>query len=140
MPTVFRSMRMAADGFPIVARSTSGLGVRVPGMIPPAQKVDVDVDANGDVIANNKGISVNPGWKDILPNFLPMRCGGFARNNRFCFKMGDGPFVQGAFAAGLELIPDSPKHGVVAPDQNMPLADYEAHLAATRLLWEVDES
>jgi hypothetical protein len=133
-------MRKAEDGFPIVARSTSGLGVRVPGMTPPAQKVDVDVDANGDVILNDKGMSVNPRWKDILPNFLPMRCGGFAPNNRFCFKMGDGPFVKGAFATGLELIPDSPNHGVVAPDQTMLLADYQAHIAATRLLWQIDES
>src|SRR5947209_6792899 len=88
MPTVFRSMRMAADGFPVAGRSTSGLGVRVLGMVPPAQKLDVDVDVNEDVICNDKGMSVNDAWRNILPNFLPMRCGGFASNNRFCFKMG----------------------------------------------------
>jgi hypothetical protein len=140
MPTVFRSMRMAADGFPIVARSTSGLGVRVPGMVPPAQKLDVDVDANNDVIFNVKGMSVNDAWRNILPNFLPIRCGGFASNNRSCFKMGEGPFVQAAFAEGLELLPDSSTHGVVRPEETMPLTEYEEKLAATRVEWQVDEA
>lgn len=141
MPTVFRSMRKDEDGFPVVDRSTSGLGVRVPGMNPPAGKEDVSVDGAGNVLANGEGMSVNPTWRDIHPHYLPRRLKGSASNNRFCFRIGTGPFVQGAFAAGLELIPDAgAPHGVVAPEQDMPLADYEAHLANTRTQWVVDEN
>ncbi|WP_143393695.1 hypothetical protein [Fimbriiglobus ruber] len=140
MPTVFRSMRMAVDGFPIVARSSSGLGVRVPGMIPPPQRLDVDVDASNNVIFNDKGMSVNDAWRNIPPSLLPRRCGGFSSDNRYCFKMGEGPFVQTVLAEGLELLPDSKIHGIVRPNETMPLAEYEERLVATRLEWQVDEA
>ena len=140
MPTVFRSMRKADDGFPVVGRSTSSLGVRVIGMIPPAQKVDVDTATNNDVIVNEKGMSVNRTWRDISPNFLPIRCGGFASNNRYCFRMGEGAFVKGPFSDGLEFFPDTQKHGLVRPARIMPLAQYEDYLAATRVEWQIDEN
>jgi hypothetical protein len=48
--------------------------------------------------------------------------------------------VQGAFANGLTLAPDSATHGNVAPAQVVPLATYEADIAATRLDWQEDET
>lgn len=57
-----------------------------------------------------------------------------------CFRFGDGPFQQGAFAAGLTLEPDSPKHGNVAPEKEVGIAVYEADLAATRPSWQEDET
>ena len=58
--------------------------------------------------------------------------GARGSNNTFCFRFGTGPFQAGEFAAGLDLVPDSPTHGCVTPAQLVPLAQYEADLAATR--------
>jgi hypothetical protein len=54
--------------------------------------------------------------------------------------MGEGPFQQGQLAAGLELLPDTKKHGVVRPEKSVPLVAYESDLAATRTSWQVDET
>ena len=47
-------------------------------------------------------------------------------------------------ANGLELIPDQGQgpstHGVIAPTQVVPLAQYETDLANTRGTWQVDEN
>lgn len=137
MPLVFRIMRQDADGGPTVARLSSALGVR-PG-------VDVDVDAKGFVIANGKGMSVSPAWRDISVLRIPKRLrakvpGARGSNNTYCFRAGTGPFQHGPFAVGLELTPDSPKHGCISPAQSVVLAQYENDLASTRTLWKVDES
>jgi hypothetical protein len=137
MPQVFRAMRKDDDGFPTLQQSASALGVR-PG-------VDVDLDAQGSVLVNRNGMSVNPAWRVMsifrilkrLRNIVP---GARGSNHTFCFRTGTGPFQQGAFAAGLTLEPDSATHGNVAPAQVVPLAQYETDLAATRPDWLVDET
>ncbi len=135
MPRVFRVMRMELDGLPMVSQTS--LGVR-PG-------VDVDLDAQSNVLANGKGMSVAPNWRDINVNRIPKRLrpiapGAGGSNSTFCFRTGDGAFVQGAFANGLTLEPDSATHGNVAPAQVVPLTTYEADLAATRPDWQEDET
>lgn len=132
MPLVFRAMKKEADGLPTVAPSASALGVR------PA--VDIDIDNQGNVVVNDKGMSVSPSWREISIFRIPKRLGGQGSNNTFCFRMGSGPFQQGALAAGLELVPDSPKHGVVRPEKSVRLQQYENDLSATRLDWQVDEA
>lgn len=134
MPLVYRAMRKDADGLPTVAPSASALGIR-PG-------IDIDVDAANSVFVNNKGMSVNPAWRQISLFRIPKRLGvgGQGGNNTFCFRTGAGAFVQSGFAAGLELLPDSPTHGVVRPTQSVPLTQYEADLAATRAAWQIDET
>jgi hypothetical protein len=137
MPLVFRAMKRDGDGLPTVEQSASGLGVR-PGM-------DIDVDAQGNVVMNGKGMSVSPAWR-VLPIFrIPKRLrnivpGARGSDKTFCFRTGKGPFQQGVFAAGLYLIPDSATHGCVTPVRLVPLARYESDLAATRANWQVDES
>ena len=113
------------------------LGVR-PG-------VDVDLDAQNKVLVNGKGMSVAPNWRDINVNRIPKRLrpivpGAGGSNNTFCFRTGNGAFVQGAFANGLTLEPDSATHGNVTPAQVVPLATYEADIAATRPDWQEDET
>jgi hypothetical protein len=135
MPRVFRVMRKEPDGLPTVSQTS--LGVR-PG-------VDVDLDAQNNVLVNGKGMSVAPNWRDINVNRIPKRLrpivpGAGGSNNTFCFGTGNGAFVQGAFANGLTLEPDSATHGNVAPAQVVPLATYEADLAATRPDWQEDET
>src|SRR4051794_17717437 len=128
MPKVFRIMRRDDDGLPTLQQSSSALGVR-PG-------VDISLDAQGNVLVNGEGMSVNPGWRVASILRIPKRLrhlvpGARGSNNHFCFRTGAGPFQQGAFAAGLTLEPDSATHGNVAPAQVVQLAQYEADLAAT---------
>lgn len=136
MPLVFRAMRMDDDGLPTVEQSPNGLGVR-PG-------VDVDV-VGGDVLANGMGMSVSPSWRAISIMRIPKRLrdkvpGARGSSSTHCFKYGSGPFQVGTFAAGLNLVPNTPTHGCVTPAQQVPLATYENDLAATRADWEVDEN
>lgn len=60
------------------------------------------------------------------------------------YVLGSGPFQQGLIATRLELIPDSGKspvtHGVIAPEQAIPLADYQQDLENTRADWAIDET
>ena len=135
MPRVFRVMRKEPDGLPTVSQTS--LGVR-PG-------VDIDLDAQNNVLVNGKGMSVAPNWRNINFRRIPKRLrrivpGAQGSNNTFCFRTGNGAFVQGAFANGLTLEPDSARHGNVAPEQVVPLAKYEADIAATRPDWQEDET
>ena len=137
MPLVFRAMRKDEDGLPSIERSSNGLGIR-PG-------IDVDVDSQGEVLANGKGTSVNPNWRDMSIARIPKRLsrllpGARGSNNVFCFRQGEGSFQHGDFAEGLILEPDSKTHGVIAPAETTPLANYEAALEATRSGWIVDEA
>ena len=130
MPKVFRVMKRDEDGLPMVAPASNALGVR-PG-------TDIDVDQQNYAIPNDKGMSVSPSWKDISLRRIPRRLGGQGSNGSAAF--GAGPFHQAMIADGLELLPDSLTHGVIRPTQLVPLAQYQAYLAATRADWRIDET
>jgi len=135
MPRVFRVMKKDVDGLPIV--SATGLGVR--------SGIDVDLDPEGYVLVNCKGMSVAPNWRDINVERLPKRLraivpGARGSNNTSCFRSGSGAFGRGVFAKGLILEPDSATHGNVAPVLSVPFDSYTADLAATRPDWEKDEA
>ena len=137
MPQVFRIMREDEDSFPMVAQSALGLGVR-PG-------VDYDTDANGHVLVNGKGMSVNPDWRDAPLFRIPERLrllkrGARGANSNACFRHGEGEFSPEAFAPGLNLETDSLAHGTITPSLPCPQIDYEAALAATRPDWIIDET
>ncbi len=68
MPRVYRLMRKDGDGLPVVEQAAGGLGVRV--------GVDVDVDTDGLVLANDKGMSVNPHWRAMNVNMIPQASEG----------------------------------------------------------------
>lgn len=136
MACVYRIMKKDENGLPVVGPSSSTLGVRL--------GIDIDLDAQNNVLVNGKGMSVAPGWRDVNPNCIPKRLrpllpGAGGSNNTFCFRRGEGPFQRGPFANGVNLEPDSPKHGNVVPAQAVPLATYEADLEATRSDWQIDE-
>jgi hypothetical protein len=89
-------MKKEPDGLPTVG--PTNLGVR-PG-------TDIDLDIANNALANGKGMSVAPNWRDINVNRIPKRLrpivlGARGNNSGFCFRMGDGPFQQGSFAKGL---------------------------------------
>jgi hypothetical protein len=52
MPLVFRAMKKDEAGLPTVEPSARGLGVRT--------GIDVDLDSQGNALANGKGVSVSP--------------------------------------------------------------------------------
>ena len=142
-PQFYRIMRRdPGDDLPVTGTtSSSELGVR-PGL-------DVDLDANGEVVLNSKGMSVAPAWRDIDFTRIPKRLrpfvpGATGSNSNYCFTMGRGPFQRDPVANGLELIPDQGqppiKHGNVAPSQSASLAQYQAVLGSTRSLWKIDET
>jgi hypothetical protein len=133
--------RDPADNLPVTgSTSSSELGAR-PG-------IDITIDVAGNVVRNRSGMSVAPCWRDLDFTRIPKRLrhkvpGATGANSTSCFTMGAGPFLSGAVAKGLELIPDLGQapvtHGVIAPVQVVPLAQYQADLENTRAAWQIDE-
>lgn len=142
MPRMYRTMRADPEGKPVVENTGKGLGVRV---APVNGVADVDLDADGQVMLNGKGMSVAPSWRSLPPFLRPRRlkelCPGSRGNDDLrCFVMGEGPFEDSIINDDLTLETDSPTHGVVAPRALVSAQDYQAHLAATRNAWTVDET
>ena len=142
-PKVYRAMkRNPADNLPVVgATSSSELGAR-PG-------VDISVDAAGNVVRDGTGMSVSAAWRNLDFTRIPKRLrhivpGATGANSTSCFTMGAGTFHNGVIANGLELIPDQEQapvtHGVIAPVQVVPLAQYQTDLENTRAAWQIDET
>lgn len=137
MPRFFRAMKKSDDDKPLVEPTASGLGVR--------PNHDIDLDVSGNAIANRKGMSVGPNWRDLPLHRIPKRLRPLAPGARgsdatFCFVYGDGPFQDSPVTADLELACDSATHGTVAPYQTVPLLQYEGALEATRNDWTNDEA
>jgi hypothetical protein len=130
------------DNLPIVgSTSSSELGAR--------PRIDITVDVAGNVVLDATGMSVAPRWRDLDFTRIPKRLrhivpGATGANSTSCFTMGMGPFQNGVIANGLELIPDQGQapviHGVIAPVQVVPLAQYQTDLANTRAGWQIDET
>jgi len=111
--------------------------------------VDITVDAAGNVDLDASGMSLAPGWRDLDFTRIPKRLrpivpGVTGANSTSCFSMGAGPFQNGVVANGLELIADQGQapvtHGVIAPVQVVPLAQYQTDLENTRAAWQIDET
>jgi hypothetical protein len=140
MPLIYRVMTV--DGKrPLVADTARGLGVRIGG----GTNTDIPVSSNGDVTPNTGGMSVAPSWRDLplhrIPHRLRTVVHSAAGNDKdACWRMGEGPFVEASVADGLMLRPDRKAHGNVEPIESMSLVRYRGLIAATREMWEVDES
>jgi hypothetical protein len=137
MPRIFRVMKKADGERPLVGDSSTCLGVRVP--------TDIEPVADGSVHPGTGGMSVNPSLADCPPHLVPKRlrhlmpeARGSERN--FVWRMGEGPYVRGPVADGLDLRPDRPGHGLVDPASPMSLDSYLAAIVVTRDRWDVDET
>jgi hypothetical protein len=133
-------MKKMEDGKPVVEATGKGLGVRGPGNV----YADVDLDENGNVVLNGKGMSVAPGWRDFPPSPIPKRLrekypAARGSSKTFCFAMGTGPFTDGPVAEGLDLRKDTANHANVVPRQLVQLDQFQAALAASRDAWSIDE-
>lgn len=143
MPTIFRTMKRAEDGLPVVGSNARELGVRV----PPNPSADIDLDANDRVLLNGKGLSVARNWRNLLPHLIPKRlrslfAGAAGSNTLACYKTGTGVFAAGAFGNNLNLVlkNGNPQAGNIVPSQSVHRDKFQSDLAATRNQWTVDET
>lgn len=120
---------------PLVEQSARGLGVRA---APEGQEgnIDINFDANGDVITDTKppkGMSVAPDspW-NLPPHRRPITLFGTGSDPVFCIN---SSYVE--VTGDLKFIRDSPIHGVIAPARKMSLRNYEEALAATKSSWQL---
>ncbi len=127
-----------AEGKPVVDASGKGLGVRG---VPVNGVTDVDLDGDGRVVLNGKGMSVVPEWRDLPLFLIPRRLkdkrpgARSLSNETCCFSMGDGTITP-----TLDLKQDSETHGNVVPHQSIFLDQFQDDLAATGDLWTIDEA
>ncbi len=142
MPKIYRSMKKEADDKPVVDATGKGLGVRNE---PVNGVVDIDVDDDGMVLMNGKGMSVAPAWRDLPIHLISKRLKSIfpaarGRMDVYCFTTGQGDFANGELSESLNLSVDRPEHGVVAPASSMSITQYQDALADTRDSWNIDES
>jgi hypothetical protein len=138
-PRIYRVMSTCpVDGLPVIGSVNSiQLGARLGN--------DVKCDHIGHVVMDGSGMSVTPAWRMLDYSRIPRRLkdrfpGASGSNKTACYAMGVGRFVRAPVTDDLELIPDSPKHGVVAPANSMTYHQYSQALAGTRTHWQKDES
>lgn len=143
MPRFFRSMTPAADGLPVAGASARSLGVR----LPPDPAADVDIDPNGYVARNGRGMSVVDNWRSLPRHRIPRRlshlvAGAVGSSQDRCWRHGNGNFQNGVVNPNLEvqLKPGSETGANVVPSAGVTPADFQAQLAATRADWVVDET
>ncbi len=148
MARVVRTMFKDADGFPLIGTTRRCLlGVRPIGANPDVE-LDPPGDVNGDVICNDKGLSVVADWRTLqgfqIPEHLDDGHNGASGKNMAVYVHGNGtgPFAEGFVAAGLEMVfkQGCVIAGVIRPIATIPLAQFQADLQATRPNWVVDES
>ena len=149
MPKIYRTM-FEESGKPRVGDTWCELGVRPPGRVRADGRpavADVDVDANGNVILNHKGMSVFRSLNDLprlfsklVPIHLADRIRGAAGpSGTRVWSMGQGAFTSGPLTGDLELYESGTEHGTVCPARAMSLASLQGELAATQDGWTIDE-
>ena len=118
---LYRGMKEGPNGQPLLEESARGLGVR-PG-------TDLDIIDNM-AISNEKGISVAPDDPMNLKDFRrPPEYNGTGKDPVWEIDTKDLP-------SGLEFFQDSPTHGVLRPDQNMPYEGFQKLLEETLPFWK----
>lgn len=144
---VYRAMTNE-NGRPQLARSSTGLGVRVPDPGKPlTRNHDIPVGEDNSVLPGTGGMSVAPDWRSLPSHRIPRRLRNLipsrdarGKDSDACWRFGSGEFRSGSFAEGLQLDVDGATHATVQPDRQMTLDDYEAFLSKTRDAWEIDET
>src|SRR5262249_47220800 len=108
---------------------------------------DVDIDPQGMVSCNKKGMSVFRSLADLprlYRRLVPLR---FAHKIRGAtgspaariFSMGEGPFTSGPLTEKLELCESGGVHGSVCPSVALSLDALQNEIAGTRDSWKIDE-
>jgi len=126
----------ANEGRPVVGDRRNMLGVRTSGEV-----VDVTPDRDGNVEAG-QGMSVSNDWRKLPPMLIPMtyrRVVPAARGSAsgVVFSFEDQSFESGHLTSRLFLRWDKGSHGLIEPETMMPIAEFQAALAATQDRWHV---
>ena len=125
---VFRSMKEAPDGFPVVGAGGRLLGVR-PGNHPTPDVLEVNPD---DIVGpGSGGLSVAP----LDPVYLqkhrrPAGLGGTGHDPVWCMETTQ-------LGRDLQFRQDRQDHGVIEASRAMTLQQLELALTCTRQLWTV---
>lgn len=115
-------MRADVDGLPVLRDSTSGLGVRVPGDIAASDQF---------VYPGAGGMTVNFDSADNLSwHHRPRSIGGPCNHPAWVIQVAQLPPQL-----RVRIDPDDDLHGLVEPVVPMPLAEFRAHIASSRLAW-----
>jgi hypothetical protein len=136
-------MKQTDQGLPVVGSNSKELGVR----IPPNPLSDIDLDENGNVIRNGKGMSVAENWRWMLPHLIPKRLksvypSAAGSNTLACFRFGQGPFALEQLNARLSVVlkEQNARAGNVVPIHLENIRQFQDELAATRSEWVIDET
>lgn len=140
IPKIYRTMFDDA-GLPRIGQKRCMLGVRGPGT---PSTPDIDLEANGDVTLNHRGMSVFGSLADIPLKLIPIDLtrpvrGAAGPSNAHIWSMGTGPFASGTITAALHHDAPGGPHGFVCPAHLMPLVTFQRELANTQGSWGIDE-
>jgi hypothetical protein len=126
--TLFRTMRADLDGYPVVGRERSMLGVRIAGPLPDIRVLD---DGTIKPEAGGMSVFIDPRKmpKSLRPRTLKEKPG---ESPHPCFKI-----EEAKLPATLAFRKDKDYHGLVEPAAQCAFADFEAQLGATRVEWKV---
>lgn len=126
--SLFRAMKVAADGLPVCEDTARGLGVR----LPPNPRPDIVPDESGRVAPGMGGMSVTPDDPARMnPLRRPRSLGGAGKDPLFVV---DTDSIRASLT--LRRDPRDPEvHGLVEPARVMPLGEYRDALSSTRPSW-----
>ena len=119
---LYRVMKVAPDGKPLVGKRRNMLGVRPtdPANTDPSRRFDVAAVNDTDLVHPGKGLSTSPD-----PDSLRV-------------SRGEAVFEieTDELAPDLAPNPDHPGHVLLEPSRSMPLSDFQQALVDTRDLWQ----
>jgi hypothetical protein len=123
---IYRSMKIAGDGYPAPGPTARTLGVR--------SGVDIPVDVDGVVVGGNGGMSVAPDSPDHLPEHRrPTSLGGTGKDPVWELDVAD--LGDSLVYREDPLMPAV--HGFIEPRRPMVFAEFEAALVETRRAWRL---
>lgn len=123
---LFRAMKEANDGLPVVGATARTLGAR--------PVIDIPIDQNGMVWPRTGGISVTPNDPKKLPRHRrPRSLGGRGKDPVWCIPSSYlGPKLV------YKADPNNPtSHGFIEPAFPITFDDYQRALTGTRGSWQL---
>ncbi|EAP93431.1 hypothetical protein [Vibrio splendidus] len=128
---LYRDMKVANDGYPVLGESSTKLGVRIFGYNVDGEEDPRDTTVEEDGNVSTGGISVSP--PDINETF----------NSRFRKRLEAGKTVLWEIdesvleRLSLRYEQDSDSHGCIGPMHRMTPEKYESLIKSTRKLWRM---